>query len=86
MWPWGSAVGQPRSMHSLVFLCARRLLGHAPGARRALPVLPAELYPVLFRAAFLDGRALALRDLVGAWPFPLLSPAATGSATCGCWT
>ncbi|XP_075351521.1 leucine-rich repeat-containing protein 14 [Mycteria americana] len=60
-------------MHSLVFLCARRLVSHRPGARRALALLPAELYPVLFQAAFLDGRTLALRDLVGTWPFPVLS-------------
>ncbi|KAM6413196.1 leucine-rich repeat-containing protein 14 [Pluvialis apricaria] len=60
-------------MHSLVFLCARRLLSHRPTARRALDLLPAELYPVLFRAAFLDERTLALRDLVGTWPFPVLS-------------
>ncbi|NXD74274.1 LRC14 protein, partial [Eolophus roseicapillus] len=60
-------------MHSLVFLCARRLLGNRPGARHALPFLPSELYPVLFQAAFLDGRVLALQDLVTTWPFPLLS-------------
>ncbi|NXK01447.1 LRC14 protein, partial [Corythaixoides concolor] len=58
---------------SLVFLCARRLLSHHAGARRALDLVPAELYPVLFRAAFLDGRTLALRDLVATWPFPVLS-------------
>ncbi|NWS63635.1 LRC14 protein, partial [Chunga burmeisteri] len=60
-------------MHSLVFLCARRLVSYCPGARCALDLLPAELYPVLFQAAFLDGRTLALRDLVGTWPFPVLS-------------
>ncbi|NXT50993.1 LRC14 protein, partial [Pluvianellus socialis] len=60
-------------MHSLVFLCARRLVSHRPAARRALDLLPTELYPVLFRAAFLDERTLALRDLVGTWPFPVLS-------------
>ncbi|KAM6445871.1 leucine-rich repeat-containing protein 14 [Rhynochetos jubatus] len=60
-------------MHTLVFLCARRLVSHRPGARRALDLLPAELYPVLFRAAFLDGRTLALSDLVASWPFPVLS-------------
>lgn len=60
-------------MHSLLFLCARRLLSHRPGARRAVAVVPTELYPVLFRAAFLDGRVLALRELVAAWPFPVLS-------------
>ncbi|NXL55060.1 LRC14 protein, partial [Podilymbus podiceps] len=60
-------------MHSLVFLCARRLVSHRPGAHRALALLPAELYPVLFQAAFLDGRTLTLRDLVATWPFPVLS-------------
>ncbi|NXK44225.1 LRC14 protein, partial [Chauna torquata] len=40
---------------------------------RALPLLPAELFPVLFEAAFLDQRALLLQDLVRAWPFPVLS-------------
>ncbi|NXL05981.1 LRC14 protein, partial [Mesembrinibis cayennensis] len=60
-------------MLSLVFLCARRLVSHRPAARRALDLLPAELYPVLFQAAFLDGRTLTLRDIVGTWPFPVLS-------------
>uniref|UniRef100_A0A8C0FLZ2 Leucine rich repeat containing 14 n=1 Tax=Bubo bubo TaxID=30461 RepID=A0A8C0FLZ2_BUBBB len=60
-------------MHSLVFLCARRLVSHHPSARRALDLLPAELYPVLFQAAFLDRRTLALQDLVATWPFPILS-------------
>ncbi|NWR55294.1 LRC14 protein, partial [Bucorvus abyssinicus] len=60
-------------MHSLLFLCARRLLSHRPAACRAVAIIPAELYPVLFRAAFLDGRTLALRELVAAWPFPVLS-------------
>uniref|UniRef100_A0A8B9Z3N6 Leucine rich repeat containing 14 n=1 Tax=Buteo japonicus TaxID=224669 RepID=A0A8B9Z3N6_9AVES len=44
-----------------------------PSPTSALDLLPAELYPVLFQAAFLDGRTLALRDLVGTWPFPVLS-------------
>ncbi|NXH11045.1 LRC14 protein, partial [Bucco capensis] len=60
-------------MDSLVFLCARKVVSDHPGARRALPLIPAELYPALFRAAFLDGRTLALRDLVAAWPYPVLS-------------
>ncbi|NWU53274.1 LRC14 protein, partial [Dromas ardeola] len=59
--------------HSLLFLCARRLVSHRPAARRALDLVPAELFPVLFRAAFLDERTLTLGDLVGTWPFPLLS-------------
>uniref|UniRef100_A0A8C3PGU4 Leucine rich repeat containing 14 n=1 Tax=Calidris pygmaea TaxID=425635 RepID=A0A8C3PGU4_9CHAR len=60
-------------MHSLLFLCARRLVGHRPTTHRALDVVPTELYPVLFQAAFLDERILALQDLVGTWPFPVLS-------------
>ncbi|KAM3679479.1 leucine-rich repeat-containing protein 14 [Ammospiza maritima maritima] len=55
-------------MDSLLFLCARRVVAHRP-----LPVLPADLHPVLFQAAFLDGRPLVLRDLVAAWPFPVLN-------------
>ncbi|XP_014748784.1 PREDICTED: leucine-rich repeat-containing protein 14-like [Sturnus vulgaris] len=54
-------------MDSLLFLCARRVVAHRP-----LPALPADLYPVLFQAAFLDGRPLILRDLVASWPFPVL--------------
>uniref|UniRef100_A0A8C3U0V3 LRC14 protein n=1 Tax=Catharus ustulatus TaxID=91951 RepID=A0A8C3U0V3_CATUS len=54
-------------MDSLLFLCARRVVDHRP-----LPALPADLYHVLFQAAFLDGRTLVLRDLVATWPFPLL--------------
>lgn len=55
-------------MDSLLFLCARHIVAHRP-----LPALPAELYPILFQAAFLDGRPLVLRDLVAAWPFPVLN-------------
>ncbi|XP_032930261.1 leucine-rich repeat-containing protein 14-like [Catharus ustulatus] len=54
-------------MDSLVFLCARRVV-----AQRPLPDIPAHLYPVLFQAAFLDGRPLVLQDLVATWPFPEL--------------
>ncbi|NXG39566.1 LRC14 protein, partial [Dromaius novaehollandiae] len=60
-------------MHSLVFLCARKLASHHAAARAALDLLPRELYAVLFKAAFLDGRTLVLHDLVRAWPFPVLS-------------
>uniref|UniRef100_A0A8C3U5N5 Leucine-rich repeat-containing protein 14 n=1 Tax=Catharus ustulatus TaxID=91951 RepID=A0A8C3U5N5_CATUS len=56
-----------KSMDSLVFLCARRVV-----AQRPLPDIPAHLYPVLFQAAFLDGRPLVLQDLVATWPFPEL--------------
>uniref|UniRef100_A0A8C3U2E0 LRC14 protein n=1 Tax=Catharus ustulatus TaxID=91951 RepID=A0A8C3U2E0_CATUS len=54
-------------MDSLLFLCARRVVAQHP-----LPALPPHLYPVLFQVAFLDGRPLVLRDLVAAWPFPVL--------------
>ncbi|NXK89751.1 LRC14 protein, partial [Formicarius rufipectus] len=55
-------------MDSLLFLSARRLVAHRP-----LPTVPAQLYPVLFQAAFLDGRPLVLKDLVAQWPFPVLN-------------
>ncbi|XP_005533803.1 PREDICTED: leucine-rich repeat-containing protein 14 [Pseudopodoces humilis] len=58
-------------MDSLLFLCARRIVAHHP--LPILPALPAHLYPILFQAAFLDGRPLVLRDLVAAWPFPVLN-------------
>ncbi|XP_062348406.1 leucine-rich repeat-containing protein 14-like [Cinclus cinclus] len=61
-------MSHPESMDSLLFLCARRVVAHRP-----LPALPADLYPVLFQAAFLDGRPLVLRDLVATWPFPVLN-------------
>uniref|UniRef100_A0A8C3Y000 Leucine-rich repeat-containing protein 14 n=1 Tax=Catharus ustulatus TaxID=91951 RepID=A0A8C3Y000_CATUS len=55
-------------MDSLVFLCARRVV-----AQRPLPSIPTHLYPVLFQVVVLDGRPLVLRDLVPAWPFPVLN-------------
>ncbi|NXP27813.1 LRC14 protein, partial [Scytalopus superciliaris] len=55
-------------MDSLLFLSARRLVAHRP-----LPTVPAQLYPILFQAAFLDGRPLILQDLVAQWPFPVLN-------------
>ncbi|NXD46221.1 LRC14 protein, partial [Copsychus sechellarum] len=55
-------------MDSLVFLCARCVIDNRP-----LLALPPHLYPDLFQAAFQDGRVLALRDLVAAWPFPELN-------------
>ena len=63
----------PTTASSLVSLCARRLAAHLPTARRALPLLPAELYPVLLHAALLDRRVPLLRDVVRSWPFPVLS-------------
>ncbi|NXT02150.1 LRC14 protein, partial [Jacana jacana] len=60
-------------MHSLLFLCARRLVGHHPATRQALAVVPTKLYVVLFQAAFLEERTLALQDLVETWPYPVLS-------------
>ncbi|KAM7071506.1 leucine-rich repeat-containing protein 14-like isoform 1-T2 [Acridotheres tristis] len=61
----------PGYSDSLLFLCARRIVAHHP--LPILPALPAHLYPILFQAAFLDGRPLVLRDLVAAWPFPVLN-------------
>ncbi|NWU87451.1 LRC14 protein, partial [Onychorhynchus coronatus] len=55
-------------MDSLLLLCARWLVAHYP-----LPPVPDDLYPVLFRAAFLDGRPQVLWDLVAKWPFPDLT-------------
>ncbi|NXN33881.1 LRC14 protein, partial [Nycticryphes semicollaris] len=60
-------------MHSLLFLCARRLVGHHSATRKALDIVPTKLYVVLFQAAFLDERTLVLQDLVGKWPSPVLS-------------
>lgn len=60
-------------MLSLVFLCARRLVSDHGSLRRALPLIPEELYPVLFRASFLDKKTLVLQDLVQRWPFSVLS-------------
>uniref|UniRef100_A0A8C3U0Z2 Leucine-rich repeat-containing protein 14 n=1 Tax=Catharus ustulatus TaxID=91951 RepID=A0A8C3U0Z2_CATUS len=45
---------------------------HSLPVSRPLPDIPAHLYPVLFQAAFLDGRPLVLQDLVATWPFPEL--------------
>lgn len=60
-------------MHSLVFLCAQKVVSHHATLHGALGFLPKELYPVLFKAAFMDKRTLALQDLVQTWPFPVLS-------------
>ncbi|KAL8181505.1 UNVERIFIED_CONTAM: Leucine-rich repeat-containing protein 14 [Gekko kuhli] len=60
-------------MHSLVFLCAQKVVSHHATLRGALGFLPKDLYPVLFKAAFMDKRTLALQDLVQTWPFPVLS-------------
>lgn len=60
-------------MLSLVFICSRRLVSDHGSLRRALPVIPEELYPMLFRAAFLDKKTLVLQDLVQRWPFSVLS-------------
>ncbi|XP_032930120.1 leucine-rich repeat-containing protein 14-like isoform X2 [Catharus ustulatus] len=51
-------------MDSLLRLCAHRVV-----AQCSLPTIPAHLYPVLFQAAFRDGRHLFLWYLVATWPF-----------------
>ncbi|NXK70760.1 LRC14 protein, partial [Sylvietta virens] len=55
-------------MESLPLICARHVVAHDP-----LPKLPSNLYPVLFQAAFLDGRHQVLQDLVTAWPSRVLN-------------
>lgn len=60
-------------MNSLVFLCAQKVVSHHDTLHGALGFLPKELYPVLFKAAFMDKKTLALQDLVQTWPFPVLS-------------
>ncbi|XP_044149497.1 leucine-rich repeat-containing protein 14 [Bufo gargarizans] len=60
-------------MSSLLFICSRKLVSDHGSLRSALHLIPKELYPVLFRAAFLDQKTLVLQDLVQRWPFPVLS-------------
>ncbi|XP_044514257.1 leucine-rich repeat-containing protein 14-like [Gracilinanus agilis] len=60
-------------MQSLLALCAVQVTRHQKMACRALASLPRELYPALFRAAFMYGRTLVLQALVQTWPFPCLS-------------
>uniref|UniRef100_A0A8C3T7Z9 Leucine-rich repeat-containing protein 14 n=1 Tax=Chelydra serpentina TaxID=8475 RepID=A0A8C3T7Z9_CHESE len=60
----------PAPMHSLVFLCAQKVVSHHSTVHGALEFIPKELYPVLFKAAFMDKRTLVLQDLVQTWPFP----------------
>nr|XP_041570053.1 leucine-rich repeat-containing protein 14 [Taeniopygia guttata] len=54
-------------MESLLSLSARRVASRPP-----LPPLPPDLFPVLFGAALATRRPLVLRELVSAWPFPVL--------------
>ncbi|XP_069477877.1 leucine-rich repeat-containing protein 14 isoform X1 [Ambystoma mexicanum] len=60
-------------MCSLVFLCARKVVSDHSSIHKALDFIPKELYPVLFKAAFIDKKTLVLRDLVHRWPFTVLS-------------
>lgn len=60
-------------MHTLVFLSTRQVLQCQPAACQALPLLPRELFPLLFKVAFMDKKTAVLRELVHTWPFPLLS-------------
>uniref|UniRef100_A0A8C3T721 Leucine-rich repeat-containing protein 14 n=1 Tax=Chelydra serpentina TaxID=8475 RepID=A0A8C3T721_CHESE len=72
-WPSTLALASQLSMHSLVFLCAQKVVSHHSTVHGALEFIPKELYPVLFKAAFMDKRTLVLQDLVQTWPFPVLS-------------
>ncbi|XP_039609725.1 leucine-rich repeat-containing protein 14 [Polypterus senegalus] len=58
---------------SLVFLCARKVVSDHGSALNSLPYVPHELYPILFKAAFLDQRPLVIVELVRRWPLPVLS-------------
>lgn len=60
-------------MCSLVFLCAQKVVSDHSSIRKALDFIPKELYPVLFKAAFVDKKTLVLHDLVHRWPFSVLS-------------
>lgn len=60
-------------MHTLVFLSTRQVLQCQPAACQALPLLPRELFPLLFKVAFMDKKTVVLQELVHTWPFPLLS-------------
>uniref|UniRef100_A0A4X1UMP6 Leucine-rich repeat-containing protein 14 n=2 Tax=Sus scrofa TaxID=9823 RepID=A0A4X1UMP6_PIG len=60
-------------MHTLVFLSTRQVLQCQSAACQALPLLPRELFPLLFKVAFMDKKTIVLRELVHTWPFPLLS-------------
>ncbi|XP_066435152.1 leucine-rich repeat-containing protein 14-like [Eleutherodactylus coqui] len=60
-------------MLSLAFMCSRQLVSDHRSLRSALPLIPDELYPLLFRAAFLDKDMLVLQDLVQRWPFSVLN-------------
>ncbi|XP_072432513.1 leucine-rich repeat-containing protein 14-like isoform X1 [Chiloscyllium punctatum] len=60
-------------MHSLVFFCAQKVISDYASTRKALDYIPREIYPVLFKAAFLDIRTLVLRDVVQRWPFGVLN-------------
>ncbi|KAG8134055.1 hypothetical protein E2320_011794 [Naja naja] len=72
--PSGSQPLHPvAAMYSLVFLCAQKVVSHYTTLQDALGFLPKELYPVLFKAAFMDKRTPSLQQLVQTWPFPVLS-------------
>lgn len=61
------------AMHTLVFLSTRQVLQCQSAACQALPLLPRELFPLLFKVAFMDRKTAVLQELVHTWPFPLLS-------------
>ncbi|XP_033011864.1 leucine-rich repeat-containing protein 14 isoform X1 [Lacerta agilis] len=67
------AVCSVAAMNSLVFLCSQKVVSDFDSLQDALAFLPKELYPVLFKAAFMDKRTLSLQLLVNTWPFPVLS-------------
>lgn len=61
-----------RHAHGCV-LSTQQALQCQPAACQALPLLPGELFPLLFKVAIMDKKTVVLRELVRTWPFPLLS-------------
>ncbi|XP_021505923.1 PRAME family member 12-like [Meriones unguiculatus] len=57
---------------TLLQLAGQSLLRDEALAISALEELPMELFPPLFKTAFMNGRSNILRAMVQAWPFPCL--------------
>ncbi|KAM6148291.1 LOW QUALITY PROTEIN: leucine-rich repeat-containing protein 14 [Rhynchocyon petersi] len=68
---WGRT--RDRRAGQKVFLSTRQVLQCQPAACQALPLLPIEFFPLLFKVAFKDKRTVVLQELVHTWPFSLLS-------------